>query len=207
MKRVDTASLNGRRFLNVSTGGVGAEATAETPADAKEPLGAVAYAITGVRKFAGLRRAHARGLPEPPAPRAAAPLRDAPGGRVAGAPLDGRGRRRRGRVVRGARRDVPRATFIAGLDALETQLTTVNGVALQGSTKSAFAAMPAAERGAAIGAVEQIADRRTPATRAHWQLKGLIIHGYFTSERVQKELLKFEMMPGRFDGSAPMRAS
>ena len=50
--RIDTASLNGRRFLNVSTGGVGAEATAETPADAKESLGPVAYAITGVRKFA-----------------------------------------------------------------------------------------------------------------------------------------------------------
>ena len=49
---IDTASLNGRRFLNVSTGGVGAEATAETPAEAKEALGAMAYAITGVRKFA-----------------------------------------------------------------------------------------------------------------------------------------------------------
>jgi lipid kinase YegS len=50
--RIDTASLNGRRFLNVSTGGVGAEATAETPAEAKESLGPVAYAITGVRKLA-----------------------------------------------------------------------------------------------------------------------------------------------------------
>jgi diacylglycerol kinase (ATP) len=50
--RIDTASLNGRRFLNVSTGGVGAEATAETPAEAKETLGPMAYAITGVRKFA-----------------------------------------------------------------------------------------------------------------------------------------------------------
>ena len=50
--RIDTASLNGRRFLNASTGGVGAEATAETPAEAKESLGPVAYAITGVRKFA-----------------------------------------------------------------------------------------------------------------------------------------------------------
>ena len=49
---IDTASLNGRRFLNVSTGGVGAEATAETPTEAKETLGPVAYAITGVRKFA-----------------------------------------------------------------------------------------------------------------------------------------------------------
>lgn len=50
--RIDTASLNGRRFLNVSTGGVGAEATAETPSEAKESLGPLAYAITGVRKFA-----------------------------------------------------------------------------------------------------------------------------------------------------------
>lgn len=57
--RIDTASLNGRRFLNVSTGGVGAEATAETPAEAKESLGPVAYAITGVRKFAELQPYHA----------------------------------------------------------------------------------------------------------------------------------------------------
>src|SRR5881275_2911033 len=62
-KRVDTASLNGRRFLNVSTGGVGAEATAETPPDAKEALGAIAYAISGMRKLADFRagRAHFAG--------------------------------------------------------------------------------------------------------------------------------------------------
>src|SRR5262245_10619324 len=59
-RRFDTASLNGRRFLNVSTGGVGAEATAETPSDAKESLGAVAYAITGMRKFADFRSLRAR---------------------------------------------------------------------------------------------------------------------------------------------------
>jgi lipid kinase YegS len=51
--RIDTASVNGRRFLNVSTGGVGAEATAETPAEAKSSLGPLAYAITAVRKLAG----------------------------------------------------------------------------------------------------------------------------------------------------------
>lgn len=51
---VDTAEMNGRRFLNVSTAGIGAEATAETPLDAKESLGPLAYAITGVRKLAGL---------------------------------------------------------------------------------------------------------------------------------------------------------
>ena len=51
---IDTAAMNGRRFLNVSSGGVGAEATAETPADAKASLGPIAYFISGLRKLAGL---------------------------------------------------------------------------------------------------------------------------------------------------------
>src|SRR6476619_3643074 len=59
-QRLDTASLNGRRFLNVSTGGMGAEATAETPSEIKETLGSVAYAISGMRKLAGMQAYHAR---------------------------------------------------------------------------------------------------------------------------------------------------
>lgn len=58
--RIDTASMNGRRFLNVSTGGVGAEATAETPADFKASLGPLAYAITAIRKLASDQTRHAR---------------------------------------------------------------------------------------------------------------------------------------------------
>ena len=57
--RIDTASMNGRRFLNVSTGGVGAEATQETPAEAKASLGPLAYAITAVRKWAENQSRHA----------------------------------------------------------------------------------------------------------------------------------------------------
>lgn len=52
--RIDTAVLNGRRFLNVLTGGIGAEATAETPREAKAALGSVAYALTALRKLPGL---------------------------------------------------------------------------------------------------------------------------------------------------------
>jgi diacylglycerol kinase (ATP) len=59
-RRFDTATLNGRRFLNVSTGGIGAEATAETPASAKESLGSFAYAITGIRKFADFEPNHGK---------------------------------------------------------------------------------------------------------------------------------------------------
>lgn len=50
----DVGTVNGHAFLNVSTGGIGAEATEETPEAAKRMLGSLAYVITGVRKFAAL---------------------------------------------------------------------------------------------------------------------------------------------------------
>jgi len=58
--RIDTGELNGRRFLNVSTAGIGAEATAATAPESKEALGALAYAITGVRKLVELEPIAAR---------------------------------------------------------------------------------------------------------------------------------------------------
>jgi diacylglycerol kinase (ATP) len=57
--RIDTASMNGRRFLNVSTGGIGAEATAETPWQVKQSLGPLAYVISGVRKMGRFEPRHA----------------------------------------------------------------------------------------------------------------------------------------------------
>lgn len=59
-RRVDVAVVNGRCFLNVSTGGFGAEATEETSDEAKRVLGPLAYVVTGVRKFALLDVSSAR---------------------------------------------------------------------------------------------------------------------------------------------------
>lgn len=56
----DVASVNRRLFVNVSTGGFGAEATENTPAETKRHLGALAYIITGVREFVELRPTRAR---------------------------------------------------------------------------------------------------------------------------------------------------
>lgn len=60
--RIDVAELNGRYFLNVSSGGLGAEATEEASERAKRLLGTVAYLVTGVRKFASLRPSAGRFL-------------------------------------------------------------------------------------------------------------------------------------------------
>ena len=58
--RVDVACVNGRYFVNVSTGGAGAEATDEASGELKRMLGPVAYLITGVRKFVQLKTTRAR---------------------------------------------------------------------------------------------------------------------------------------------------
>lgn len=54
-RRVDLPVLNDRYWLNVSTGGFGAEATEGAAPDSKRALGAWAYVITGARQFADLR--------------------------------------------------------------------------------------------------------------------------------------------------------
>src|SRR5436190_702000 len=81
-------------------------------------------------------------------------------------------------------------------DAFATQL---NG-------DSSFAALDPATRGARLETLEGLTDRRTDPARTYWRLKGLVVHGYFTSEKVMKEVLHSEVMPGHFHGNAPMRA-
>ena len=43
----------------------------------------------------------------------------------------------------------------------------------------------------------------TPAQRGYVHLKELVIHGYFTSKPVQQDILKFVIVPGRYDADAP----
>ncbi len=92
--------------------------------------------------------------------------------------------------------EADRAAFVSGLDGLATQLASAAGVP--------FVQLSPEYRGMGIEAMERVADRRTEPGRTYWRLKGLVVHGYFTSERVMKDVLKVEIMPGAFDGSAPM---
>ena len=73
--------------------------------------------------------------------------------------------------------DAERDAFVAGLDQLDA---------------------------AAIDTYDTATDRRAEPARTYWRLKGLVIHGYFTSEPVMKDVLHYEVMPGKFDGDAPM---
>lgn len=59
-RRVDLGRVNDRYFVNVSTGGFGAEATESAGSDAKRRLGPLAYVVTGVREFVDLKPVAAR---------------------------------------------------------------------------------------------------------------------------------------------------
>jgi len=91
--------------------------------------------------------------------------------------------------------DAERDRFTAGLDAID------GGV--MNETGANFVALPPADRGARVGRLEALADRRVEPSRTYWRLKSLVVHGYFTSERVMKDVLKVQVMPGAFEGSAP----
>jgi diacylglycerol kinase (ATP) len=52
--------VNDRCFVNVSTGGFGADATGEASAGAKRALGTLAYLVEGIRRFAALEPVTAR---------------------------------------------------------------------------------------------------------------------------------------------------
>jgi diacylglycerol kinase (ATP) len=68
---VDIGRVNDLCFVNVSSGGFGAEATEETTPEVKRVLGPLAYLITGVRKFATLETSSATFI-------AAEPIYDGP---------------------------------------------------------------------------------------------------------------------------------
>lgn len=57
---VDAARVNRRYFVNVSTGGFGAEATGAASQRAKRKWGPFAYMITGTRQFLGMKKRRAR---------------------------------------------------------------------------------------------------------------------------------------------------
>ena len=94
--------------------------------------------------------------------------------------------------------DNQRTAFVNALPQLEA--------ALRGPDGASFVAMDADHRAVALGAVER-ANRQQQPQATYWRIKGLVIHGYFTSEPVAKRVLHYNMMPGRYDGAAKVRGS
>jgi hypothetical protein len=91
--------------------------------------------------------------------------------------------------------DADRATGLAGLDAIDARAMSLGN--------DVFTNLSPEARAKVIESLETSGRDVEPA-KTYWQLKGLIIHGYFTSEPVMKDVLKVQVMPGKFEGAAPI---
>lgn len=91
--------------------------------------------------------------------------------------------------------DTERVAALAGLDAIDARARAESNVT--------FAALSADKRSAMIDDLEK-GDRSAEPSQTYWRLKGLVVHGYFTSERVMRDVLKVTVMPGKFEGAAPV---
>lgn len=91
--------------------------------------------------------------------------------------------------------DTERTALLSGLDAIDALSREQHG--------GPFAGVSASAQTTAMTALEAM-DRSAPASAAYRRVKGLVVHGYFTSERVQKTVLKTQVMPGKFVGDALM---
>ncbi len=85
-----------------------------------------------------------------------------------------------------------RSDFAKGLAAIDQRAGT-----------GGFLAQSEAAQIALLTALDGRKEPKGTAEAGFATLKGLTIYGYFTSERVQKEVLKTVIIPGRFDGCIP----
>ncbi len=86
--------------------------------------------------------------------------------------------------------DAERSSFVAGLERIEARSRLFTGASFADTTPD--------WRGELITSMEAD-DRRAEPGRTWWRLKELIVYAYFTSEQVTKNVLHYEVMPGRWD--------
>ena len=92
--------------------------------------------------------------------------------------------------------EAERTEFRAGLAALEA-----HAVAGYGRT---WPALDAVQRTGELDWAALPIDPEHPARRAYRRLRGHALHGYLTSERVRREVLKVNMTPGHYRGDVPV---
>jgi gluconate 2-dehydrogenase gamma chain len=90
--------------------------------------------------------------------------------------------------------DDERRLFVAGLDAIEA--------ASKSAHSGSFASLTAAQQDAVLRAVAVAQQSQNPSSFG--LIRSTTILGYFSSERVAKDVLNYDPIPGRFDACIPL---
>lgn len=91
--------------------------------------------------------------------------------------------------------DDDRAAFLAGLRDIDVR------AAAMGSNR--FVDLPAAKKVELLTALDGARGDKAGAGLAFARLKALTVYGYFTSQRVEQEILKVQMFFNGYQGSVP----
>ncbi len=92
-------------------------------------------------------------------------------------------------------RDDERAAFLAGLRDIDVR------AAAMGSNR--FVDLPAAKKVELLTALDAARGDKAGAGLAFARLKALTVYGYFTSQRVEQEVLKMQMFFNGYQGNVP----
>lgn len=99
-------------------------------------------------------------------------------------------------LVAGWMTDTERTGFRDGLAALDAHAIATEG--------SAWPGLSSAAQARELDWAEASAAQPVPAQRAFRRLKSFILHGYFTSARVQREVFRTNITPGSYRGCVPV---
>lgn len=91
--------------------------------------------------------------------------------------------------------DDERATFLAGLRDIDVRASAM------GSTR--FVLLPPAKKVELVTALDAARGDKAGAGLAFARLKALTVYGYFTSGRVEEEILKVRMFFNGYEGNVP----
>ena len=92
--------------------------------------------------------------------------------------------------------EAERTELLTGLAAFDERCNASRG--------SRFISLAPDAQRAAIAEVDGKQGTRGSPEAGYTTLKGMVVYGYFTAERVMKEVLKVQVIPGRFDGCVPL---
>ncbi len=95
--------------------------------------------------------------------------------------------------------EAERTEFRAGLAALEAHAVAGYG--------RAWPALDPVQRMGELDWAASPIDADQPAKRAYRRLRGHVLHGYLTSDRVRREVLKVNSWPGAYRGDVPLAAA
>jgi gluconate 2-dehydrogenase gamma chain len=88
--------------------------------------------------------------------------------------------------------------FRGGLSAIDRHAARAHG--------RSWPALDAAQREVEFAFLEDTSDPALEERRAYRRLRGHVLHGYLTSERVRRDVLKVNITPGHYRGDVPVPA-